>query len=69
MREMPVDYLGREGRIRPDGRVLYDVTLYEVKSPAESRQPWDYYKPVRTLPKETAFRQPGADGCRLGVPS
>jgi branched-chain amino acid transport system substrate-binding protein len=69
MREMPVDYLGREGRIRPDGRVLYDVTLYEVKSPGESRMAWDYYKPVRTLPKETAFRPPGADGCRLGAPS
>ena len=49
--------------------MLYDVTLYEVKSPGENRLAWDYYKPVRTLPKEAAFRPPGADGCRLGAPS
>ena len=69
MRAMPVDYFGRAGSIRPDGRVLYDVTLYEVKAPGESRHPWDYYKPVRTLPKETAFRPPGADGCTLVGPA
>lgn len=69
MRAMPVDYLGRAGSIRPDGRVLYDITLYEVKALGESRYPWDYYKPVRTLPKEAAFRPPGADGCTLVGPA
>ena len=67
MREIPVDYFGRDGTIRPDGRVVYDVTLYEVKSPADSKRPWDYYRPVRTIHKAVAFRPPGADGCKLGI--
>src|SRR5262249_13519442 len=67
MRELPVDYFGRTGSIRPDGRVLYDLTPYEVKSPAESKYPWDYYKVVREIPKETAFRPLGQAGCPLAA--
>ena len=40
MRKLPVDFLGRPGSIRKDGRVLFDVSLYQVKSPAESKQRW-----------------------------
>jgi len=67
MRRLPVDFFGRAGAIRADGRVLYDLTLYQVKTPAESHYPWDYYKPVRTLPKETAFRSLEAGGCKLAA--
>ncbi len=42
--------------IRPDGRNVHTMYLFEVKSPAESKGPWDYYKPVRTIPGEEAFR-------------
>ncbi|WBU63639.1 ABC transporter substrate-binding protein [Paracoccus aerodenitrificans] len=51
--------------LREDGRVLHDMLLVEVKSPAESTQPYDYYKIVEILPGDTAFR-PLEDGdCRL----
>ena len=62
MRKMPVDFFGRQGSIRPDGRVLYDLTLYRVKTPAESKGPWDYYEAVVTIRKEDAFR-PLEGGC------
>lgn len=43
------DFFGK-GRIRPDGRYAHDMYLMEVKSPAESKGTWDYYKLVKTLP-------------------
>lgn len=55
MRAMPVDYFGRPAKLRADGRLLYDVTLYRVKRPDESHRPWDYYAPVGTLPASEAF--------------
>jgi ABC-type cobalamin/Fe3+-siderophores transport system ATPase subunit len=55
MRALPVDYFGRSASVRADGRVLYDVTLYRVKAPAESKAPWDYYAPIATLPAAEAF--------------
>jgi branched-chain amino acid transport system substrate-binding protein len=61
MREIPVDYFGKKGVIREDGRMVHDLTLYEVKKPSESKYPWDYYKPIRTIPAEEAFR-PLAEG-------
>jgi branched-chain amino acid transport system substrate-binding protein len=64
MREMPVDYFGQTGAIRPDGRVLYDLTLYKVKSPAASKYAWDYYQPVRVIAKDVAFGKLGDNGCK-----
>ncbi len=55
MRAMPVAYFGREASLRADGRLLYDITLYRVKQPAESTAPWDYYQAVGTLPAAEAF--------------
>lgn len=66
MRSLPVDYFGHPASIRPDGRVLYDLTLYEVKSPAESKGPWDFYKPIATLSADEVFRPAGETGCSLG---
>jgi len=65
MQETPVDYFGRKGSIRPDGRVLYDMSLYEVKTPAESKYPWDYYKLVKDIPADKAFRAMGTTGCQI----
>jgi len=39
--------------------------LFEVKTPAESRRPWDYYKLLQTTPAEEAFRPIGEGGCAL----
>ncbi|MCU0987661.1 MAG: ABC transporter substrate-binding protein, partial [Acetobacteraceae bacterium] len=62
MKRLPTsDPLFGEGSIRPDGRKIHPMFLYEVKSPAESRGPWDYYKLVREIPAAEAFR-PLADG-------
>jgi branched-chain amino acid transport system substrate-binding protein len=62
MKAMPTDddAFG-PGKIRPDGRVLHPAFLWEVKSPAESKQPWDYFKLIATTPADDAFR-PLADG-------
>jgi branched-chain amino acid transport system substrate-binding protein len=65
MRRAPVDFFGRAGSIRRDGRVLYDLTLYEVKAPAESKAQWDYYKEVATIGKDQAFRSVEEGGCPL----
>lgn len=45
-----------KSQIRADGRNVHDMYLFEVKKPAESKGPWDYYKPVRTIPGAEAFR-------------
>ncbi|HZR95035.1 MAG TPA: ABC transporter substrate-binding protein, partial [Gaiellaceae bacterium] len=55
MRALPVDYLGHPGTVRADGRVLYDLTLYRVKAPADSQAAWDYYTAVAQIPAAEAF--------------
>lgn len=65
MREIPFDYFGHKGSVRIDGRVVYPLTLYEVKAPAESRQAWDYFKPIREIDAKDAFRPMAEGGCSL----
>ena len=66
MREMPVeDAFSRNGRLLPNGRMIHDMYLVEVKSPAESKRPWDYYKIVKTIPAEQAFRPVDQGNCPL----
>lgn len=56
MKANKADYFGQKADIRADGRVMFDLALYEVKSQAESKQPWDYYKRLGTLQGANAFR-------------
>jgi len=64
--ELPVeDFMTRGGRIRPDGRVVRDMYLAQVKTPAESRGRWDLYKILRTLPGESLLPPVGETGCPL----
>ena len=50
MRAMPVnDVFARGGAIRPDGRMVHDLYVVQVKAPSESKAPWDYYKQVATI--------------------
>jgi branched-chain amino acid transport system substrate-binding protein len=65
MRRLPVDRFGARAVIRPDGRVIYDIGVYEVKSPKESHGPWDFYRKIATLPAEQAFRPMASGGCGL----
>ncbi|MGY4574571.1 ABC transporter substrate-binding protein [Bradyrhizobium sp. USDA 3256] len=66
MRELPVnDFMTRNGRIRPDGRLVRDMYLFRVKSPEESKYQFDYYQLVATIPGEEAFRPMEDGGCSL----
>ena len=53
------------GSIRADGRKIHPSFLFEVKTPAESKEPWDYYKLLQTTPTEKAFRPMAEGGCPL----
>jgi len=66
MREMPIsDFFTSKGSIRVDGRMMHEMYLWEVKSPAESKGPWDYLKLVKTIPAEVAFAPLSASTCYL----
>ncbi|MCQ4160184.1 ABC transporter substrate-binding protein [Roseomonas sp. GC11] len=66
MKAMPTDddAFGA-GRIRPDGRKLHPAYLFEVKSPQESKAPFDYYKLVQTVAADEVFRPMSEGGCPL----
>jgi branched-chain amino acid transport system substrate-binding protein len=66
MKAMPTDDATYgKGTIRADGRKLHPMYLFQVKSPTESKYPWDYYKLLKTVPADQAFR-PLADGhCKM----
>jgi branched-chain amino acid transport system substrate-binding protein len=66
MKSMPTDdkLLGK-GTIRADGRKIHDMYLLEVKKPAESKGPWDYYKVRATIPAAEAFRPMDQGDCPL----
>ncbi len=66
MKQMPTDDpIFGKGSIRVDGRKIHPMYLYEVKSPAESKKPWDYYKLVREIPANEAFRPLSESECPL----
>ena len=66
MREIPTDDpLFGKGTLRIDGRVIHDMYLYQVKSPAESKYPNDDYKLLETIPGDQAFRPLAEDHCPL----
>ncbi len=66
MKEMPTDDpLFGKGTIRADGRKIHDMYLFEVKKPAESKKPWDYYKLKATIPAAEAFRPIEQGDCPL----
>jgi branched-chain amino acid transport system substrate-binding protein len=66
MKELPTDdTLFGKGSIQPNGRALHPAYLFEVKKPAESKGPWDYYKLVGTTPADQAFRPLSESACPL----
>jgi len=66
MREIPTDDpLFGKGQLRIDGRVTHDMYLYQVKTPAESKYKYDYYKLLATIPADQAFRPLADDNCPL----
>jgi len=66
MRSTPInDFFAKNGKIRDDGRMVHEMYLYEVKKPAESKGPWDYYKLVATIPADVAFQPLSESKCSL----
>ena len=66
MKDTPLDdtLFGR-GTIRRDGQVMHDMLLLKVKTPAQSKEPWDFCDIVETLPAEQAVRPLNQGGCKL----
>jgi branched-chain amino acid transport system substrate-binding protein len=66
MKELPTDDpLFGQGTIRPDGRKIHPMYLFEVKAPTESKGPWDLYKLRATIPAADAFRPMAQGECPL----
>jgi branched-chain amino acid transport system substrate-binding protein len=59
------DVFTNNGVIRPDGRMVHDMYLMEVKKQSESKYPWDYYKVVATIPGDQAYMSKAESKCSL----
>lgn len=59
------DAVIQKGKIRADGRLVHDMLLLEVKKPAESKAPWDYYKIKAMIPGDQAFQPLSKSTCKL----
>ncbi|WP_454855900.1 ABC transporter substrate-binding protein [Rhizobium binxianense] len=66
LHEMPVDdVFGRGGTVGPNGRMIHDMYLLQVKKPSESKEPWDYFDVLATIPGKEAYIDPAKSGCDL----
>ena len=59
------DFFAQGGVVREDGRMVHDMYLMQVKTPAESKGPWDYYKVVATLPGDEVYTKLSESTCKL----
>lgn len=66
MKKTPVnDFFAKNGKIRDDGRMVHDMYLLQVKKPADSKTPWDYYHVKATIPAAEAFQPLAESRCPL----
>jgi len=66
MRESPVnDFFATNGIIRPNGRMVHDMYLMQVKAPSETKYPWDYARLVQVIPGEQAAATKAESRCQL----
>ena len=66
MKKAPInDFFAKKGKIRDDGRMVHDMYLMQVKKPAESKYPWDYYHVRQTIPADEAFQPLSQSRCPL----
>jgi branched-chain amino acid transport system substrate-binding protein len=66
MKRTPVnDIFARNGHIRDDGQMVHDMYLVQVKTPQESKGPWDLYNIVETVPGDAAFQPLEKSACPL----
>jgi branched-chain amino acid transport system substrate-binding protein len=59
------DMYTKNASIREDGRLMSDLKLVQVKTPQQSKRPWDYYNVVETIPAEEAFLSRAESACSL----
>jgi branched-chain amino acid transport system substrate-binding protein len=59
------DMFAKNGYIRQDGRMIHEMYLMQVKAPTESKEPWDYFKVVQTIPGEQAYLPLAQSKCSL----
>ncbi|HYG42233.1 MAG TPA: ABC transporter substrate-binding protein [Bordetella sp.] len=59
------DFFAQGGYVREDGRMIHDMYLMQVKTPEESKAPWDYYKVVATLPGDEVYTKPSESTCKV----
>ena len=59
------DAFAKNGKLRDDGKMVHDMFLVKVKTPAESRKPWDYYTIEETVPGNEAFESLAQSKCSL----
>ncbi len=66
MKKTPVnDFFAKNGTIRDDGRMVHDMYLLQVKKPAQSKSPWDYYSVKAVIPAAEAFQPLSQSRCPL----
>jgi branched-chain amino acid transport system substrate-binding protein len=65
LKKMQINDFYGKGQIRADGRYVHDMYLVQVKAPAESTKPWDYYKVVAKLPGDQVFTTKAESKCAL----
>jgi branched-chain amino acid transport system substrate-binding protein len=67
LKSLPVvkDPLLGDGVVRADGRMTHPIQIFQVKTPAESKEPWDYFKTIDVIPGDQAFRPLSESDCPL----
>ena len=66
MKKTPInDFFAKGGVIRPDGRMVHEMYLVQVKSPADSKKPWDYLSIIKKIPGEQVFTTKAESKCAL----
>jgi branched-chain amino acid transport system substrate-binding protein len=59
------DFVTVNGHLRPDGTLVHDMFLVEVKKPSESKGPWDLLKVIKEVPGDEAFMPMSEGTCPL----
>lgn len=65
MKAMPVNDPYYQGQVRADGKFVHNMYVWQTKTPAESQDPWDFFKLLSTIPPDRAFKPLAESGCPL----
>lgn len=61
----PLSDFYAKGVVRPDGRYAHAMYLMQVKTPAESKGAWDYFKVLKTLSPDEVWTTKAESTCKL----